>query len=105
VGDGLVLENPISSELDVMRPSALIHLLTSVQKSADRGFDDARYFEAGPIYLNDSPTGQQTVVSGVRRVVAARDWRGEGAPDVFDIKADAAGGARSRSAPRSRSFR
>ena len=99
VGEGLVLENPISSELDVMRPTALIHLLTSVQKSADRGFDDARFFEAGPIYLNDAPDGQQTVVAGVRRVVAARDWRGEGAPDVFDIKADAMAALEAAGAP------
>jgi len=89
VGEGLTLANPISSELDVMRPSALIHLITSVQKSADRGLDDARYFEAGSIYLNDAPNGQETVVAGARRVVSVRDWRGGAEPNVFDIKADA----------------
>ncbi|MEQ8404705.1 MAG: phenylalanine--tRNA ligase subunit beta [Oceanicaulis sp.] len=88
-GPGLTLENPISSELDVMRPSALIHLLKSVQKSADRGLEDARYFEAGPIYLDDTPAGQQSVIAGARRIVAGRDWRGAEAPDVFDAKADA----------------
>ncbi|MGX6648914.1 phenylalanine--tRNA ligase subunit beta [Maricaulaceae bacterium MS644] len=88
-GKGLTLANPISSELDVMRPSALIHLLKALQKSADRAIEDARYFEAGPIYLDDSPTGQKTVIAGVRRVVAGRDWRGAAAPDVFDAKADA----------------
>lgn len=88
-GPGLSLANPISSELDVMRPSALVHLLKSVQKSADRGMEDARYFEAGPIYLDDTPTGQKTVIAGVRRVVAGRDWRGAEAPDVYDAKADA----------------
>lgn len=88
-GEGLELANPISSELDVMRPSALVHLIKSLQKSADRGLSDTRYFEAGPIYLNDSPTGQQTVIAGARRVIAGRDWRGSEAPDVFDVKADA----------------
>jgi len=88
-GEGLTLANPISSELDVMRPCALIHLLTAVQKNADRGDRDARFFEAGPIYLNDAPDGQQTVIAGVRRVIAPRDWRGGSAPDVFDAKADA----------------
>lgn len=88
VGEGLKLANPISSELDVMRPSALIHLIKSVQRSADRGVEDARYFEAGPIYLNDAPEGQRTVVAGARRVIAGRDWRGAETPDVFDIKAD-----------------
>lgn len=98
-GEGLELENPISSELDVMRPSALIHLLTSVQKSADRGIEDARYFEAGPIYLDDSPTGQKTVIAGVRRVIATRDWRGGTAPDVFDAKADAMAALEAAGAP------
>ncbi|TRO96000.1 phenylalanine--tRNA ligase subunit beta [Glycocaulis profundi] len=88
-GEGLRLANPISSELDVMRPSALIHLVTALQKAADRGMDDARLFEAGPIYLDDTPTGQKTVIAAARRVVSGRDWRGGSAPDVFDAKADA----------------
>lgn len=86
---GTKLANPISSELDVMRPSALIHLITSSQTSADRGLDDPRFFEAGPIYLNDNPDGQKMVVAGMRRISEIRDWRGGSAPDVFDIKADA----------------
>ena len=88
VGEGLALENPISSELDVMRPSALIHLLKALQSNADRGQPDARLFEVGPIYLDDSPTGQRLVAAGVRRVVAGRHWAGTRAPDVFDAKAD-----------------
>ncbi|TGY88898.1 phenylalanine--tRNA ligase subunit beta [Marinicauda algicola] len=98
-GEGLQLANPISSELDVMRPSALVHLLTSVQKSADKGLEDARYFEAGPIYLDDSPTGQKTVVAGVRRVIAPRDWRGGTAPDALDVKADAIAALEAAGAP------
>ncbi|PWE18434.1 phenylalanine--tRNA ligase subunit beta [Marinicauda salina] len=86
---GLHVANPVTSELDVMRPSALVHLLTSLQRSADRGMEDARFFEAGPIYFDDSPDGQATVVAGARRVVATRDWRGGEAPDAFDAKADA----------------
>ncbi|XBQ17140.1 MAG: phenylalanine--tRNA ligase subunit beta [Oceanicaulis sp.] len=98
-GEGLQLANPISSELDVMRPSALIHLLKALQKSADRGMEDARYFEAGPIYLNDSPDGQRTVIAGARRVIAGRDWRGAEAPDLFDIKADALAALAAAGAP------
>ena len=89
VGPGLTLANPISSELDVMRPSALIHLIKAVQKSADRAIKDARYFEAGPIYLNDAPDGQKTVIAAARPVHAGRHWRGAAQPDVFDVKAEA----------------
>jgi phenylalanyl-tRNA synthetase beta chain len=88
-GPGLKLANPISSDLDVMRPSALIHLATSLQASADRGLEDPRYFEAGPIYLSDQPDGQRMAVAAVRRVETRRDWTGNATPDVFDVKADA----------------
>ncbi len=87
-GEGLVLDNPISSELDVMRPSALIHLLTALQANADRGQSDARLFEVGPIYLDDSPAGQRLVAAGVMRVEGTRHWTGARAPDLFDVKAD-----------------
>jgi phenylalanyl-tRNA synthetase beta chain len=89
-GEGLALENPISSELDVMRPTALIHLLKALQANADRGQADARLFEVGPIYITDAPDGQRLVATGVRRITEDRHWAGTRAPDVFDIKADAA---------------
>ncbi|WP_019960732.1 phenylalanine--tRNA ligase subunit beta [Woodsholea maritima] len=98
-GEGLRLANPISSELNVMRPSALIHLIKAVQKSADRGFYDGRFFEAGPIYLDDSPKGQQTVIAGVRAVVKTRDWQGAKAADLFDAKADALAALAAAGAP------
>ena len=87
-GDGLKLDNPISSELDVMRPTALVHLLKALQSNADHGRHDARLFEVGPIYLSDAPDGQRLVATGVRRVEASRHWTGAQAPDIFDIKAD-----------------
>jgi len=87
-GEGLALENPISSELDVMRPTALIHLLKALQTNADRGLDDAWLFEVGPVYVTDQPDGQRLVASGVRRIVADRHWAGGRQPDVYDIKAD-----------------
>jgi len=87
-GEGLALDNPISSELDVMRPTALIHLLTALQANADRGQADARLFEVGPIYLTDAPDGQRLVATGVMPVHADRHWTGARQSDVFDVKAD-----------------
>ena len=87
-GEGLELDNPISSELDVMRPTALIHLLTAMQANADRGQADAALFEVGPIYLSDAPDGQRLVATGVLPIHAGRHWAGSRQPDVFDIKAD-----------------
>ncbi len=85
----MLLANPISSELDCMRPSALPALLVAAQQNANRGFDDARLFEAGPIYRNASASGQERTVTGVWRARPPRHWRAAPQPDIFDVKRDA----------------
>lgn len=86
-GGALVLANPIASDLDCMRPSALIHLLLAAQRNADRGFGDLALFEAGPIYKGDGPKDQEMVIAGVT-CGAIRHWSGALKPDVFTVKAD-----------------
>ncbi|MGF1463288.1 MAG: phenylalanine--tRNA ligase subunit beta [Maricaulaceae bacterium] len=85
----LLLANPISSELDCMRPSALPHLITAAQKNADRGYPDVALFEVGPVYAGDQPADQTQVLAVVRRSRPARHWSGAQAEDVFTVKADA----------------
>ena len=85
--DALVLANPIASDLDCMRPSALIHLLLAGQRNADRGFAETALFEVGPVYAGDQPADQATAAAGVVRG-AARHWAGQAGPDVFAVKAD-----------------
>jgi phenylalanyl-tRNA synthetase beta chain len=87
-GERLLLANPIASDLDCMRPSALPNLLIAAQKNADRGFDDARLFEAGPIYLDDSDAGQQRTIAAIWRPRPPRHWRAIVLPDIFDMKRD-----------------
>lgn len=98
-GEGLALDNPISSELDVMRPTALVHLLTAMQANADRGQAGAALFEVGPIYLSDAPDGQRLVATGVMPVQADRHWTGQREPDVFDVKADVMAALEAAGAP------
>jgi phenylalanyl-tRNA synthetase beta chain len=86
-GGALVLANPIASDLDCMRPSALIHLLYACGRNVSRGFGDLALFEAGPIYKGDGETDQESVIAGVTRGTI-RHWSGAVAPDVFTIKAD-----------------
>lgn len=87
---GLVLANPISSDLGVMRPTALPGLVRALQRNADRGRGDIALFEVGPQYANDTPAGQQTVATGARRSRPPRHWAGaDAAADVFTAKADA----------------
>ena len=40
-GAALRLSNPISADLDVMRPSVLGNLVMAARRNADRGFADA----------------------------------------------------------------
>jgi phenylalanyl-tRNA synthetase beta chain len=85
----LLLANPISSDLDALRPSLMPNLLGAVARNADRGQKDIALFEIGPQF--DSPERQTLVAAGVRggRMVA-RHWATQARPvDAFDAKADA----------------
>jgi phenylalanyl-tRNA synthetase beta chain len=97
----LHLANPISSELDVMRPSALATLVEAAARNADRGFPDAALFEVGPQYNTSEPDGQETVAAGLRAGKAApRHWAVESrSHDAFDAKADALAALAAMSAP------
>ena len=87
----LMLANPISSDLDVMRPSILPNLIGAAGRNADRGYADLALFEVGPQYADDSPGGQAMVAAGVRAGKAsARHWAlPQREVDPFDVKADA----------------
>ncbi|MEL6687184.1 MAG: phenylalanine--tRNA ligase subunit beta [Pseudomonadota bacterium] len=85
----LYLDNPISSDLNVMRPSALIHLLLSGQTAADRGYPGAALFELGPVYRGTNPDDQALTLAGMRRVEPGRDWNGADEITALTAKADA----------------
>ena len=86
--DRLVLENPIAADLDCMRPSALPNLIQAAARNAARGHADAALFEIGPIYLNDQPNGQRTVITGLIAPHPARHWDKDGEDELFGLKAD-----------------
>ncbi len=93
---GLGLANPISADLDQMRPSILPNLLAAAGRGIDRGLGDAALFELGPIYVDDTPDGQRLVAAGLRLgLLGPRHWlepsrnRQARAVDAFDAKADA----------------
>ncbi len=87
----VTLANPISSEMNVMRPSLLPGLMEAARHNADRGFADTALFETGPQYAGDRPEDQATVITGIRcGHTAPRHWQGTRQPvDAFDAKADA----------------
>ncbi|MGH6968477.1 MAG: phenylalanine--tRNA ligase subunit beta [Stellaceae bacterium] len=87
----LKLLNPISADLDAMRPSILPNLLVAARRNADRGLADAALFEIGPSYRDDTPEGQDLVAAGIRAGAVRRKAWDEPARQVgaFDAKADA----------------
>ena len=86
--DGLVLANPIASELNCMRPSALPNLLESAGRNAARGHAGARLFEIGPIYQGLEPADQKPVIAAVRAPDKSRGWQGRGEDALFALKSD-----------------
>ena len=91
VPDALDVVNPISSDLDVMRPSVLPTLISAAGRNTDRGFADVELFEIGPQYRDDTPEGEDLIAAGLRSGLAApRNWAGPARPvDAFDAKGDA----------------
>ena len=88
--DELRLINPISADLDVMRPSILPNLIAAAGRNSNIGSTDLAIFEVGPQHLDATPEGQQTVAGAIRTGnTAPRDWtKSLRSVDLFDIKAD-----------------
>ena len=97
----LAVDNPISADLDAMRPSVLPNLLDAAVRNAHRGHADIALFEVGPQYADDGETGQATVAAGIRAGRSGpRHWAAPARPvDVFDAKADALAALEAAGAP------
>ncbi len=97
----LRLVNPISTDLDVMRPSLLPNLIQAAGRNADRGWPDVGLFEVGPAYRDATPDGQDLVAAGIRAgAMVPRHWAEATRPvDVFDAKADALAALEAAGAP------
>ncbi len=89
----LKLLNPISSELDQMRPSLLPNLIEAAQRNRDKGFPDTALFEVGPSFSTPNPDGQTLIAAGIRSgAKGPRHWAGpeiHRPVDTYDAKADA----------------
>lgn len=89
----LTLKNPISSELDRMRPSILPNLMMAAKRNADKGYPDNALFEVGPVFAGAKPQDQSLVATGIRAGrMGDRHWSGpeaNRAADLYDVKADA----------------
>jgi len=89
--EALVIDNPISTDLEVLRPSILPNLLDALYRNAGRGYKDLCLFEVGPQYTSDQEDGQQTVAATIRTgKYTTRHWgQVEREVDAWDSKSDA----------------
>jgi len=82
------LSNPISEEMNVMRPSLLPGLIAAAQRNIARGASSVRLFEIGRRYLADNEHLTATLLlTGSRQ---NRSWQSGKAQafDAFDAKAE-----------------
>jgi len=88
--EDLVLENPISQDMSILRPSLLPGLLKVCLKNQNLGFPSASLFELGSLFKGASPNDQVLTLSGIRKgETTPLHWKKEIRPfDLFDIKAD-----------------
>lgn len=102
----LRLSNPISADLDQMRPTPLPNLLEAAGRNAARGFSDTALFEVGPAFSTTKPNGQSLVAATLRHGhKGPRHWAGAEESrdaDLFDAKADALAVLEACGAPASR---
>ena len=87
MNDNLEIQNPISSDLDVMRQSIIPNLLDAVRYNIDNGEEKVCLFELGPIFDSKFKNNQQIFLSGIRCGQSKKHWLKKERPyDIFDVK-------------------
>ena len=87
----IMLQNPIASDLNEMRPSLIPNLLSATKRNLDRGETNIQLFEIGPEFFGVQP-GQQRIVACALRagVTHDRHWNDKARlVDCYDAKSDA----------------
>jgi phenylalanyl-tRNA synthetase beta chain len=86
----LFLKNPISSELDYMRPSILPNLLEVAEKNQNRGISSIAIFENASIFQGIKPEDQIFTITGLRTGLnnERNHHKDSRFVDLFDSKSD-----------------
>lgn len=90
LSDNVVLLNPISNDLNTMRPSIIPSILINFAKNINKGNSNLKYFEYGGTYFGNKVENQMNVLCAV--ICGNKNnksWKEKQTPfDFFDIKAD-----------------
>jgi phenylalanyl-tRNA synthetase beta chain len=84
----LVITNPISNDLDVLRSSIFSNLLIHIKNNIHRSFEDQKIFESGPVFFGSKPGEQIAVIGGIQiGKIYRKNWlEKDKEVDVFEIK-------------------
>ncbi|RYE06480.1 MAG: phenylalanine--tRNA ligase subunit beta [Rickettsiaceae bacterium] len=90
IKDELIIINPISIDLNYMRPSIVPSLLKAAAKNIARSIKDLALFEIGPVFNGTKIEDEQIQISGIRcGFDGSKNCHSSiRSIDVFDIKAD-----------------
>ncbi|PPR46202.1 MAG: Phenylalanine--tRNA ligase beta subunit [Alphaproteobacteria bacterium MarineAlpha5_Bin8] len=84
------IKNPISNDLDTMRPSIFPNLLNAINMNISRLFYNGKLFEVGPQFFGTEENEQSMVATGI--IYGSRyieNWNDEKRiVDAYDIKSD-----------------
>lgn len=86
----LILANPISIEMNYMRPNLIIGLMNSYQKNYLRNFANLSLFEVGKIFAGTKEAEQKLMVAGIRagKNKEQDHYQDQRDFDIFDVKKD-----------------
>jgi phenylalanyl-tRNA synthetase beta chain len=90
IKDELTLQNPISSDLNYMRPSILPNLLKIACNNINRSYKDLSFFELGPIFQDANNILPIKSLAAIRIGLSTpkNSYTQSQNFDVFDIKSD-----------------
>ena len=91
VSDNFIeIKNPISSDLNVMRPSNVPNLLHAINLNKSKMINKGKLFEVGPIFNENLDDRQINVATGISYGnISGGNWNSNSKDiDVFDIKSD-----------------
>tara|TARA_Y100000591_G_C21798271_1_gene680626 strand:+ start:2 stop:1558 length:1557 start_codon:yes stop_codon:yes gene_type:complete len=88
--DLISLKNPISSDLNIMRPSTIPNLLGAINQNKSRMFTRAKIFEVGPNFSKSLKDYQENVASAITYGSIDEDnWlSNKKNTNVYSVKAD-----------------
>mgnify|MGYP005686696001 FL=1 len=91
ISDNVIkIKNPISADLNVMRPSNMPNLLTAINLNKSKMIFSGKIFEVGPIFDETLDDRQVNVATGIAYGnISGNNWNSEKKDfDVFAIKSD-----------------